>query len=258
MFAQQTLRVTASLPKKVYFLGEPVDLFIEHTNVSSAIIKAKDVGTVGVSVLDEKGKELDDRFSFSTFSPDNRDYLSNESTYRNICLSERFGKLLDLGCAIGYFETGDYTVIIESGLRGGYTTRTRIKFKVRKPTGEELFVFNSAKTILSKNLVDASAEALARLHEKHPRSVYSQQFLVLLDAYYAYTHKDLAKVDKYKNEIVEKYSSTSAAQARVRYVLKQKKTKQERIEFLQKIKENCKGSKVGKMYEKNLQEELKK
>ena len=258
MFAQQTLRVTASLPKKVYLLGEQVDLFIEHTNVSSAIIRAEDAGMVSVSVVDENGKKINYRDNFCYFSPDNRDYLPNESTYRNTCISDGFGKVLYSGYGAGYFETGEYTVIISSGLRGGHTTRSKIKFKVRKPTGDELFVFNSAKTILSEEMSDASAEELARLHEQYPESVYSQYFLILLKNYYAYTHKNLIKADKYINELAEKYSWTSAAQSWVRYVLEQKKTKQERIEFLQRIKENSKSSKVGRMYEKQLQEELKK
>lgn len=256
LFGQQTLNVTASLSKTTYLVGEPVDLLVEYRNAGSVTIKKGNTSVAGVEIMNEKKEIIYDKGFPCNYSAEDRDYLPGESTFRFVDLCETYGKGLYYKHAPGYFDAGNYTVIIKHGLPGGKLKQTYLRFRVVNPKGDELLVFNSAKSIMSGDRADEQTEGLIKLYEKYPNSVYSPIILEMIESYYGFRINDLDKYYKYIGELIDRYPWSSHARSCIPNALKGKKSKEERVALLKKIITNSKGHSIEKMYEKQLQKAL--
>ncbi len=261
LIAQQSLKVTATLSKSEYLLGEPINIFFEYVNIGSATILAKNVGDVSVIVVNETGDTLKGNVTPLGFSPDDFDYLPGESRFKNMDLNEKFGISPDKYWFQWWFEPGYYYITIFVFSQNKQIEKKFLSFKVVEPTGDELLVLNKLEELLSNmhhKELPAHYDSLISIHNSFPNSVYSPLILRELSAIYRITLNDHGRGESFSTELVEKYPWSSAAQAHLGPVLHYMKTKQERIEFLRKVRENSKGSKMEKVYDKKLREELAK
>ncbi len=256
LYGQKTLSITASLSKTTYLVGEPVELLVEHKNESSAIIKKNYTPDVDVRITNGKIERFQPNYSSLDFSAAHRDYLPGENTFYYIDLCQDFGKRLFKGGVAGYFEPGKYTIVVKYGIRGRKLNKKDIHFTVVGPTGAELTFFNSAREIVSDKMNKATVEELVNLHGKYPNSVYSPIILDIIVSCYLFTCPDKYKANKYRYEIVEKYSWAAVAQGMISGVLKEKHSKEDRVALLKKITTNCKGHSIEKIYKEQLQKVL--
>ncbi len=258
LFSQQ-LTVQASLSKPVYYLGEEVDVAIEHINNGADVVKAKDVGyTWGVIIKDNKDT-LEYLSTIQKFAAPQHDYMPAESSYWVTDLTETFAKYrLFKTASMFYFQKGSYTVEIYSRLSQGGLNHIRLSFEVIEPEGDEKTVLLEAKKILSQKNSSKAAEALLRLHEKYPNSVYSPGFLNYLESYYCYFEKNKTKSSAFSIEMVEKYSWSAYAQNHLQTALRKQLTKKDQADYLITIGENCKNQAMKKRFEIERQKILQK
>jgi hypothetical protein len=258
MNAQQVLKLSTSLDKKTYLVGEHVQIGVSITNKSVTTISGRLLGWTNVQVFNQNVEKIQYiGGSGDTFSPIANHLDPNGEDYQVFDIHEYFGKAYSGFIWDHYFESGNYTV--KTIYRPVNLPEESVEnvFQVVEPVGEDSLVYKnyveiSLSEIRHTRTTAQAAEALRLLHEGHPNSVYTPNILVLLDAMYDITLREPVKALAARKELVEKFSWSVQGRGMLEGILKRMATDSERNEYLKKIQINSKNTIMEKKYKKML------
>jgi hypothetical protein len=251
--AQLSLNLTVSVNKNIFIEGELIDVGLSLQNVSSQIIHLSNSGIIRITLNDNQG--IDYPYigpSNDNFSPTKMEYKANEENYDVIELNRYFGTLLHFGNTNRYFKPGIYNLHVTYYLPKIQPITKTLTFQVNSPEGDEAIVYNKYKE--ANNLLATPQYShlkflnpLENIIREYPNSVYSPIILDILAVWYDIILKDFVKSKKYSTELVEKCSWSSRSGGALSYKLKELKSANARIEYLNKIEPNSKNSVTRKL-----------
>lgn len=259
----QQLKLNITSLKNIYLKGEPIQISIGVKNEGGKNIDGNFHGTMELKLINDSGKELEYIGpSVDSFSPITDILESNEEVYNIIEVNRYYGKLFNLAYYDHYLDTGNYTLQVIFSHHIQKPISEQVSFQVENPYDEELIVYNIFIDIIEgevkgKYSANEVAQKLVQLHKTYPNSVYSTNILSLLDAVYDISLGEHDKAVKIREELVMKYPSVKAWWA-LEAVLKRKKSKSDKIEYVKELLINNKGTIMEKLYEQKLQNLEKK
>ncbi len=255
MNAQEIFKVTASVEKSVFLVGEHAQLAISIKNISTNTISGKSLGWTEVQIFDKMNeKQQYVGPSYNGFGPFAEELIPSGEDYQVIDIHEFFGKSYGPFIVDHYFDIGTYLVKVVYHPLNMKEVSDECVFQVVEPKGEDSTVYCDYVDILRSEIrrsrtTAQAAEALTLLYETHPNSVYVPSVLVQLDAMLDITIKDKVRAWEVRKALVEKFSWSVQGRGMLEGVLKQMKTDTERRDFIKKMQLNSKNSLMKKKYE---------
>ncbi len=258
------LELNIAVSKNIFLTAEPIEVGVTLKNSSNQIIMTKyphpSVQTLRLDIIDDAGNIVPYNGYYASGEKISLELQPNEEFYQLLVLDELFGTGYSTELYNMSIDPGNYS--IQAFFTDGVfnIASDTISIEVVPPSGKELDVYteflrisNSNNNTNQQNILDVCNKYLM-LVEHNPSSVYSPTILVQLSALYYVVLKDKHKAEKILKKLLQEYPGSGKCRNHITTILDSIPSKSGKIDFLQKVKTQSKGSLMEKIYNKKLAE----
>ena len=254
-FNAQQFKLELKVVKNTYLVGEPLEAWIGVRNLGTSPVSGNFIYKMKLQLFNKNGTELMYEGEMpENFSPRSNSIQPGEEIYSLFEINSYFGKLYEkTAWHDHYLEPGEYTLKLTFNPSEENNQNAEVNFIVKEPFGEELKVYEAFLDIIKGEVSGkySEIEVAERAHslfEAHPNSVYSVVIFNFLDAVYLIPLQEYTKSKEVRKIIIEKYPSTISWRM-LEGALKSINSDSERVQYLNKLKADQRGTIMEKLYD---------